>query len=517
MAKRVGRRHFKILNPIIIYISLFLILPVVLVLFQYPPVFPFDTSLKKIVVFSFEQALISTFLSFVLGLFSGYLLSKTNMKLKPLFSSLPTISFILPGLSLVMAMVILFGKNGIFKINMLYSIRAIIFAHILYNFPIFMKFISDGFKTIPKSIEEDFDLLSNNLWKKLRYLYFPSLTPYIFSAAAMVFIYCFTSFSIVLLLGGGRYATMEVHIYMYLKRFMNFNKASGMILIQFFILSVFTFIVLHFKREQSVQEDEYKIKKYKFPLWGYFLMGFLAFFIFIPILTVLIVGFIDFDSHTFTLKYMKSLFSSTYSPMIGTSILTAVTNSIFYAAITAILSTTIAILSRKSKQITEGILTSTMSITPITIAFGYIIFQNNFFYLNQYILLPLIYSILALPIAFNSIKRGYEGILKSTLESAQLDGCNKFKLFFLIELPLMKRNVLTAMIFSFSIAISEVGATLLLYDDGRYANISVALVRFISSRRLGEARALGSLLMIITFSIFFVIAYVQKKYGDVSD
>ncbi len=512
----MGKRNFRVLNSVTIYLILFLVLPVGLVLFQYPPVFSFELSLKKILVFSFEQAAISTLLSLFLGLLSGYLISKTNMRFKTLFTSLPTISFILPGLSLVMAMVILFGRNGILKINILYSIKAIIFAHTLYNFPIFMKFISDGFKSIPQSIEEDFDLISNNLFHKLRYLYLPMLTSHILSAAAIVFIYCFTSFSIVLLLGGGRYATIEVHIYMYLKRFMDFNKASGMILLQFAILSSLTFLILHFKKDGCFYADEYKIKKYKFPLWGYFLMILLTFFIFLPLLTVLLVGFIDFNNHTFTLKYMKNIFSTTYNPIIGTSILNAIKNSIVYALITSLITVTISLFSMKRYDL-NTILTSTMSITPITIAFGYLLIQNNVLYLNKYLLLPLIYSILALPIAFSSISNGYKKISNFTIESAKLDGASNLKLLLYIELPLLVRSIITATIFSFSIAISEVGATLLLYDDGQYANISVAMVRFISSRRLQDARALGSLLMILTFGIFLIITYVQKRFKDVSD
>ncbi len=513
----MGKRNFGILNPAIVFIIAFLIVPVVWVFILYPPVFSMDLSLKKILVFSFEQSFLSTILSFVLGFLSGYLVSKTNMAFKSFFLSLPTISFILPGLSLVMAMVVLFGKNGIFHINLLYSIRAIIFAHVLYNFPIFMKFTADGFQTIQSSIEEDFDLLSSNKLQKITYLYIPMLSPYIISAAAMVFIYCFTSFSIVLLLGGGKYATLEVHIYMYLKRFMDFNKASGMILLQFFVLAAFTFLLFRFKSETEKISGEYKIKKYKFPLWGYFLMVFLALFIFIPLFTVLVVGFIDFDSGKFTLKYMKELFSSSYNPAIGTSISRSILNSVIYAGLTAIITTVISLLSVKNGKKISSILISTMAITPISIAFGYLLLQNNFFYINKYILLPLIYSVLSLPIAFNSILRGYESISPSNLESAALDGANAFQTLIFVELPLMARSIATAMIFSFSIAISEVGATLLLYDEGKYSNISVALVRFISSRKLGEARALGSLLMMITFGIFFAVSFLQKKFGEISD
>jgi thiamine transport system permease protein len=60
----------------------------------------------------------------------------------------------------------------------------------------------------------------------------PLLAPALSSAAAVVFLFCFTSFGIVLILGGPRYATLETEIYNQAARAFDLRTAAALALLQ---------------------------------------------------------------------------------------------------------------------------------------------------------------------------------------------------------------------------------------------------------------------------------------------
>ena len=61
----------------------------------------------------------------------------------------------------------------------------------------------------------------------------PALAPAIASAAAVVFLFCATSFGVVLILGGARYRTLETEIYLRTVDLLDLSGAAALSLIQF--------------------------------------------------------------------------------------------------------------------------------------------------------------------------------------------------------------------------------------------------------------------------------------------
>ena len=66
----------------------------------------------------------------------------------------------------------------------------------------------------------------------LRTVTLPALAPGIVSAASVVFLFCATSFGVVLTLGGLRYATVETEIYLLTTQFLDLQAAAALSLLQ---------------------------------------------------------------------------------------------------------------------------------------------------------------------------------------------------------------------------------------------------------------------------------------------
>src|SRR5690606_12051796 len=80
----------------------------------------------------------------------------------------------------------------------------------------------------------------------------PLLKPAIFSAILLVFLFNFTSFAVILLLGGPSYATMEVEIYIQAMHLLNLPVAGILSAIQLACTLVFTIIYSRLINKKNV-------------------------------------------------------------------------------------------------------------------------------------------------------------------------------------------------------------------------------------------------------------------------
>lgn len=100
----------------------------------------------------------------------------------------------------------------------LYGISGIVLAHVFYNLPLSARLMLQALETAPAAhwrLASQLGLTRVTLWRTLEW---PRLAPLLPRLAALVFTLCFTSFAIVMTLGGGpRSSTLEVALYQALK------------------------------------------------------------------------------------------------------------------------------------------------------------------------------------------------------------------------------------------------------------------------------------------------------------
>lgn len=513
--------------PVLFFISFFYF-PVIFFLGRYFSIsyiysFFKDTLYLKILLFTFKESFLSAFLSLVLALPGAYLVGRTNFVGKQTFLSLSLVSFIMPGISVSLGFVLLFGKNGILNsllgidIPILYTFWAIILAHIFYNFALCVKIIGSQWEGYPLSYEEEARIQGATSFQIFYFVDLPYLFPSILSAFLIVFIYSFMSFAVVLVLGGVRYVTLEVEIYMYLTKLINFDQAAKLAWIQFLILLFLTYLLLLTKKGFTFEYGKELINEKKFPLWGYFYLLGVILIIFVPMFSMFMGGFWDFINQRITLLWFKNLFSQRINPYIGIPLLVPILNTLKYALYTGILSLFIiivgsfyAVFGDRYRYIFSLILISSLFISPITFAFSYI-YLGNWITIPIRILIIIAHTIIALPIGMQIFFEGRRSIPSSIRDAAFVDGAGVFKTFIFVELPILIPYLISTLTISMAISMGEVGATLLLYDVPQNATIPVAMVRLLSARRLGEAQAFSSLLFIFAFLLFLFTDFFLRK------
>jgi len=207
--------------------------------------------------FTIWQATLSTLLTLTLALPGAYVFARYQFRGKSLLLALTTIPFVLPTVVVAnaftawlgprswlnQALMTLFGLDRP-PINLQYTIWIILLAHIFYNYTIVLRIVGGFGANLNPRIEEAARMLGARPRDVLWHVTLPLLRPAIAAAALLVFIFCFTSFGVILILGGPRFATLEVEIYRQTVNFFNLPLAAALSIVQI----LFTFSIPACKR-----------------------------------------------------------------------------------------------------------------------------------------------------------------------------------------------------------------------------------------------------------------------------
>ena len=495
---------------------------------------------RKIILFTIEQSALSTLFALLLGFPGAYLLARKNFPGKQVLKAAAAVPFVLPSILAVLGFVIFFGNNGYINrlfmglfllkdppFKILYSMKAIILAHTFYNFPIAMRIITALWERLSVHQSHAAHSLGAGRFRSFFTITLPQLMPAVLSAASIIFLFCFSSFAIILVLGGGpKYTTIEVEIYRLAKVSFNPESAGSLAAIGIFFSFLLMYITLHFQSKVSQPEDFIlpPLKTKNTIPGNKHINLFVVIYLFIilvlvagPLISVIIKSFhypVSRAGKDFlSLRSYAGLFQSDEGTF-SSFTLTAIKNSLFFAFATVLLSipagTILSYFSVK-KWIRTTIITRfidtlvmlPMIVSSVIIGLGYMFIRKVLPSDggNGQLLIILAHTIIAYPFVVRSITGILEKIKPSLSHAAMSLGASPFRVFTTIEIPLLKGAVMTGAAFAFALSIGELNATILL-ARGKTVTIPLALYRFIGSYHFYRACALGTILIILTFAAF---------------
>jgi thiamine transport system permease protein len=500
----------------ILYLALALLIPFILNL-RFAGGFSFnalvDNSSK--IKFTIYQAFLSSALTALLGIPGAYLVGRTKIHpvIKKVFRVMSSIPFVLPGITMAIGFFLVFGNKGLysqllrlfgFNVRILYTFTAVLLGHVFYNFPLFIRIVGEAWENMDGYLIEAAKIDGASKWQVFSKVEIPVLLPAILRAFFLTYIYTFTSFSVVLILGGIKYSTLEVAIYMYSRITFDFKAASTLMLFQLLFISVIGFFT-SVKRE-SFDKHHYQHLE-KFPLWGYFFFVISTLLIFVPLIYSALSGFLDYYGN-FSLTNFKMLFLEDLEYLVGTDL----KSMIFYTFIIALSSSLMSVVvnmfagyySSKGKKLYYLVLIPA-ALSSVTIAFSYV-------FINIPVLLRLIvvHSLINLPIVFGIIETGWRNIPQSIIDAAKVDGAGTMKWVSKIAIPIMKNYIFTAFVYSFTISVGETSGTLTLAEPP-ITTFSVVVFRLMSSRNTEIAMALNTFYFVFVVSLFIIIEILRKE------
>lgn len=520
-------------------------------------------SIRHVLWFTLWQALLSTLLTLLFGLPGAYLMARYNFRGKALVQALSGIPFVLPTLVVATAFNALLGPRGwvnlalmaLFDlpqppINFINSLAAILIAHVFYNTTIVLRLVGDFWAHLDPRISQAARVLGAGKWQELRHITLPLLAPSIAAAALLVFIFVFTSFGVILVLGGPRYATLEVEIYNQTLSLFNLPLAAVLSLIQLVCTLAFSIIYTHMVKQlaRPLSLQPHRYTQHKLNTWQRKIMATLLITLLLGLLTTPLVAlaarsFTRFEAdrgqhslvnYGFTLDFYQELFINRQQSVFYVPPGRAIGISFSYAAITVLLALALGFpaawsLSRDygdrkmfgafMNRFLDPLLMLPLGTSAVTLGLGFIVALDHppLDLRASPILVPLAHTLVAFPFVVRSLTPALRSIRPRLRQAAATLGASPLQTLRHIDLPLTGRAIVVAATFAFTISLGEFGATAMI-SRPEYPTIPVAIYRFISqpgAQNYGQALALSTILMTVT--TLGMLAIERFRIADIGE
>ena len=488
-----------------------------------------DSYCRRICLFSLKQGALSTLFSAAIGFPGAYILARYTFRGKGFIKALITVPYVLPPIAAVLGIVLLIGNNGIINralmalsgakqppLHLLYSLKAILIAHTFYNIPLFIRFVYPVWEKIPASLYEAGKSLGAGRLRLFRTVTCPWLLCAFIAACALIFVLCFMSFSIVLVLGGGpQYSTMEVEIYKLARTTSQITKACALgaleSLITLLFISVYT-AAGHQQNSCPVPVGKHgtvpaeKLSLHHFPAFLYII--FLILYVAMPMVTIALNSFTGKSgwgkAGGLTLNWYKAFTQPVmYNPVLNTLFI-AVSTVICAIVLSLIIS---AVISRwpKGSFLIQIFFFASLGISSILLSLGFMLTISNLgFRPNGKLLLIAVHTAAVLPFTIKAISLFYSRINRRCIECAKSLGAKPLRILWTVKLPMIKNGIFTAGIFAFAVSAGEVNGALMLAPEG-FTTMPVAIYRLIGAYRFYQACAMGTVLLLICIAAFYAI------------
>ncbi|OEY67429.1 thiamine/thiamine pyrophosphate ABC transporter, permease protein [Marinobacter sp. X15-166B] len=203
--------------------------------------------LRGVVHFSIWQALLSVILSLLVALPVARALAQLRVfPGRSLLLRLMELSLVMPTIVAVSGLISVYGRQGWLTVWVqdwlpalgwnLYGINGIVLAHVFFNGPLAARILLQALEAVPQPQQRLASQLGLSSWWRWRALEWPAIRAVLPGLGALIFTLCFTSFAIVMTLGGGPSATtLEVAIYQALRFEFDFGRAALLAMVQLLI------------------------------------------------------------------------------------------------------------------------------------------------------------------------------------------------------------------------------------------------------------------------------------------
>lgn len=471
--------------------------------------------------FTIKQAIFSSTISCFLAIPISRALFRRNFFLKEYLINLLGIPFILPVISAIFGLILVFGNNGFFNTFLvflglpkltIYGLPGILIAHVFFNLPLAIRLLLLAWNDIPS---EQFKLATSLDFKNadfFRHIELPMLKSTLPGLLLLIFLICVTSFSIALTLGGGPSSTtLEVAIYQALRFQLDFSKAASLACFQFMICGLCAFFLLVVgKGNASFKAMDLKVNTYNASyftngMWDYVWIFLIGSFLLIPLLLLFAYGIADFLNlqTTIYLAALNSLILSILSGFFG--VLIAFSISVWVGTS----------ISNTYKNYIEILSIFILASSPIVMGTGIFLVLKpiiSFEYMTP-VLVICVNATMSLPFMLRSLVpavRMVEQDFGRLADSLNIRGYDRIR-------NIIFPRVAKAMGFCFGIgsalSMGDLGV-ITFFSFGEFQTLPLAIYRLMISYRMEQALSASVLLIIICFFLFQVFGLIGKYYAS---
>ncbi len=466
------------------------------------------------------QALLSSLLSIFLGIITARVFYYHSFWGKNFLLKIFSSTFVFPSLIVVLALMGIYGFNGwiswffsLFSITYqgdFQGLYAIIIAHLFFNIPFATRVFHTQLQSIPPEHHQLSQLLQIKGINFFRLIELPILKNELIATFSLIFLLCFTSFSIVLTLGGAQYSTLEVVIYQAVLFEFNFEKAVFFALLQsaigFTLLSISSLINKH-KSQMVLKEYKAFSNNIISKFVAYFWIIIIACFVLSVPLNVIVSAF-------YSDKWLEVLQDNEFQKAFYYSVFIAFSVSlltIIFAFFIIKMSRRLVFLGYiKLSNLITNITFVILSVPTLVLSLGLFIYLIEYDISSIELLAVLIFanSLMALPFVIRVLKPPMTDIFEQQEKLCQLLRIQGFSRFRLIEWHRLKTPITYSLCLAGALSIGDF-TVIALFGNFDFTTLPYYLYQSISRYQMDKGVIIAFILL-----VFYMLLFLGIKEND---
>ncbi|MBT5818277.1 MAG: ABC transporter permease subunit, partial [Proteobacteria bacterium] len=207
----------------------------------------FDPYVLQVMRFTVWQATLSTLISVILAIPVARAYARRPVFIgRGILITLMGLPVVMPVIVAVFGIVAVYGRSGLLNTVLqpagltipleIYGLTGILLAHTFFNLPLAIRLMLPAWDQVTAENWRTASTLGMSSGQLFRFVEWPAISAFLPGVVVIVFLLCFTSFAVVLTLGGGPSATtIEVAIYQALRFEFDPGQAAILALTQLFL------------------------------------------------------------------------------------------------------------------------------------------------------------------------------------------------------------------------------------------------------------------------------------------
>jgi len=395
---------------------------------------------------------------------------------------------------------------------------AIVAALVFFNISVVVRTVGAFWEAIDTRREEAAAVLGASPWQVFRTVTLPALVPGVVSAASVVFLFCATSFGVVLTMGGLRYSNVETEIYLLTTQELDLTGAAALSILQLVVITALLALAARVRRSPgSVDRTARRLPRPRLRhlpvgLWSTVVLVFLM----APLVSLLVASLQRSDGWGLD-NYRALATTGTHD-----ALLVPATQALATSLVIALGATTIALLLGASVAylvsrpaggrivgVLDGVFMLPLGVSAVTVGFGFLITldQPPVDLRSSALLIPVAQAMVALPLVVRTVAPVLRSVDDRQRQAAASLGAGPLRVLLTVDVPVAWRALLAAAGFAFAVSLGEFGATSFLAREEN-PTLPVVIYRLIGhpgAQNFGMAMAASVVLAATTAAVMFAV------------
>ncbi len=429
----------------------------------------------RVAWFTLWQALASTVLTLVVGLAPAYAMARFSFAGRRVLAALLASAFVLP--TVVMGAAVL----ALLPDRWERGVPAILLAHVVFNLAVVVRTVGAVWDHLPPDLEAAAATLGASPWRAFREITLPLLRPAVLAAASIVFVFTFTSYGVIRVLGDAGTSTLEVEVWRQATQFGDIGAAATLAVLQLLAIGAGVAWTTAQQRRHSralaLRPPARRARPRGRAQRGFVIAaaGGTAVLVLAPLLALVERSLRSSDGHSLTA--WQALGRSEIRPGVSTGVapLAAVCTSLRTTAAATAIAVLIGVVAalaitaaRRGGKLLDTGLMLPIATSAVTIGFGVLITFDTppVDWRASWWLVPVGQALVAVPFVVRTVLPVLRGIDPQLHAAAATLGASPARAWRAVTWPYLRRPVVAASGLAAAISLGEFGATSFLSRSG---------------------------------------------------